>query len=409
MGKRIIVFLIATLILFSLSPIAFPNTAPPWHAGDSWTYEARIRYYTEDIIKIEANAQTNNLCLEVKAEEGDYLTSLTGNIGFSTSIDIDTLKIKIDVKNLVINGSMLITKDELGVKSIVINMSGFLKISLAPLPLPFRGEISFDFKPPFAPIDYPVTEGKEWNTTYSEVFINVSESLINFTLNLIEIFLNFLPPGDLKDFFETFKDAIYDFFPIEAVLWETYLKCISRQNISVEAGTFDAFLISTSDESLSIYYAPSIANIIKIDYRDYTTDAHLQLRSTTYTPADAPAKPNEPEGPSRGRTGREYEYETSSTDPNGLEVQYGWDWDGDGSVDEWTDFYPSGEKVKISHVWDEKGKYEVRVKARNENGLESKWSEPHEVRIFRSFSYPNILHMIAKYFLSLIEKMIFLR
>ena len=48
-------------------------------------------------------------------------------------------------------------------------------------------------------------------------------------------------------------------------------------------------------------------------------------------------------------------------------------------VDEWTDFYESGETIETDHKWDVQGTYEIRVKAKDENGHMSTWSEPIEV------------------------------
>ena len=33
----------------------------------------------------------------------------------------------------------------------------------------------------------------------------------------------------------------------------------------------------------------------------------------------------------------------------------------------------------MSHIWDNTGNYEIKVKAKDENGAESEWSDPLEV------------------------------
>jgi len=52
-----------------------------------------------------------------------------------------------------------------------------------------------------------------------------------------------------------------------------------------------------------------------------------------------------------------------------------WDWD-DGTFSEWLGPFNSGEEVCAAHTWTEGGDYEVRVKAKDEHGAESNWSEP---------------------------------
>lgn len=100
---------------------------------------------------------------------------------------------------------------------------------------------------------------------------------------------------------------------------------------------------------------------------------HLPLVLFSGNPPNKPSRPN---GPTSGKTGTPYTYSTSTTDPDGDRVKYGWDWNGDMAVDEWTSYYKSGEAVGTSHKWDEQGSYEIRVKAQDEEGLESEWSDP---------------------------------
>ena len=52
-----------------------------------------------------------------------------------------------------------------------------------------------------------------------------------------------------------------------------------------------------------------------------------------------------------------------------------WDW-GDKSLSSWMGPYPSGVPINASHEWETKRIYDVRVKAKDENGMESDWSSP---------------------------------
>ncbi len=112
-----------------------------------------------------------------------------------------------------------------------------------------------------------------------------------------------------------------------------------------------------------------------------------------------PDKPLKPSGPLSGKTGAKYSYKTSTVDPNGDKIKYGWDWDGDEAVDEWTDLYDSGETIETSHSWDKKGIYDIRVKAQDERGLESEWSDPLPVTIPRGRAvYHSILLRLFEQF-----------
>ncbi len=117
----------------------------------------------------------------------------------------------------------------------------------------------------------------------------------------------------------------------------------------------------------------------------------------TVTISNPPDKPDTPTGTSLGITGREYTYSTSTIDMDGGMVQYGWDWNGDKVVDMWTSLSPSGETVETRHAWNTTGDYDIRVKARDEHGIESIWSEKLVVTMPRPFSAPSLwLHIFQR-------------
>lgn len=96
---------------------------------------------------------------------------------------------------------------------------------------------------------------------------------------------------------------------------------------------------------------------------------------------EQPKKPAMPTGQVNVKVGETYEYITSSIDVDGEKIKYLWDWDGDYKLFEHTDFYNSDEEAKITHTWSKPGGYNIRVKAKDENGLESFWSDPLAVSI----------------------------
>ena len=88
----------------------------------------------------------------------------------------------------------------------------------------------------------------------------------------------------------------------------------------------------------------------------------------------APNKPSTPSGPTSGKAGTEYTYTTSTTDTDGDQVYYMWDW-GD-ETSEWIGPYDSGDLVTASHIWTEKGDYQIKVKAKDQYDVQSPWSDP---------------------------------
>ncbi|HEC82540.1 MAG TPA: PKD domain-containing protein, partial [Thermoplasmatales archaeon] len=75
----------------------------------------------------------------------------------------------------------------------------------------------------------------------------------------------------------------------------------------------------------------------------------------------------------------EYIYTASATDPDGDQLYYKWDW-GD-SISDWLGPYNPGEIVNVEHIWENKGSYEIRVKAKDIHGKEGPWSDPLPITI----------------------------
>lgn len=92
-----------------------------------------------------------------------------------------------------------------------------------------------------------------------------------------------------------------------------------------------------------------------------------------------PNTPSMPDGPEVGSCFETYTYSTSTTDPDGDQVQYYFDW-GD-ETGTWTGFVDSGTSASASHSWSSGGLYEIRVKARDIHSAESSWSFSHKVLI----------------------------
>ncbi|GAG87091.1 unnamed protein product, partial [marine sediment metagenome] len=125
------------------------------------------------------------------------------------------------------------------------------------------------------------------------------------------------------------------------------------------------FVSGTIDE---IYIYNHVLNPIEIQ------NLYQQYAPTT------PSTPSTPSGPTTGKPGINYEYNTTSIDIDEDNIYYLWDWD-DGSDFIWLGPYSSGEICTRSHTWTVEGTYNVKVKAKDQIGLESNWSNPLTVEI----------------------------
>ncbi len=98
-----------------------------------------------------------------------------------------------------------------------------------------------------------------------------------------------------------------------------------------------------------------------------------------------PNNPNIPEGNTTGVAGTSYSYKSNTTDSENDTIFYKFSW-GDYTETSWIGPYPSGNLVNASHTWREGETYYIRVKAMDEHGEESDWSEPLKIQ----FTGPDI-------------------
>jgi len=96
---------------------------------------------------------------------------------------------------------------------------------------------------------------------------------------------------------------------------------------------------------------------------------------------EPPATPTVPTGPTQGVTFVDYTFSTvAPADPEGQKVYLLWDW-GNNETSQWLGPYTAGQQATASYAWEQPGVYNVRVRARDENGSQSSWSEPHNITI----------------------------
>lgn len=102
----------------------------------------------------------------------------------------------------------------------------------------------------------------------------------------------------------------------------------------------------------------------------------------------APLTPETPSGLNLIKIGVNYEYSTTTTDPNDDNIRYHWDWNEDDIVDHVTVFIGSGEVITTTAMFNELGTHNIRVKAEDQEGAFSDFSEPLEVSVNQN-SPPN--------------------
>ncbi len=145
---------------------------------------------------------------------------------------------------------------------------------------------------------------------------------------------------------------------------------ITEDNIRVIAAAYN-------DEPHPAYAYPPSSNPFTAYYVD---DCVGQVPGGGGT-SDPPETPSAPTGPSEGIAGIDVTFSAVTTDPNGDDILYQFDW-GNGMYSGWYGPETSGVAVEGSYTWIQSGTYDVRVRAKDDNGSsESAWSAPTTITI----------------------------
>ncbi|MCK4365471.1 MAG: PKD domain-containing protein [Thermoplasmatales archaeon] len=131
-----------------------------------------------------------------------------------------------------------------------------------------------------------------------------------------------------------------------------------RSSIDGDLSTEASFTTSTLRLGTHTIYFKVKDDGDKWSYEVYDT---LEIIPSSGDPPEKPVI----DGPTYGVPGTEYEYILNAVDPDGDDVRYHIDW-GDG-YSTTTSYYPSGNNVQVSHIWNTRGIYIIKVKAEDTN------------------------------------------
>jgi hypothetical protein len=111
----------------------------------------------------------------------------------------------------------------------------------------------------------------------------------------------------------------------------------------------------------------------------YTNDDDFLFQ--TYGRPNSPPTMQQLQGPTWGIINVKYNFSANVTDVDGDDIFCKWDF-GDGNITGWLGPYSSGETIYTNHSWSNKGTYDIKVKLKDEHGLESNWSDSHTITMY---------------------------
>ena len=245
------------------------DDVPEWHVGDSWTYtidDFSVNYQQGGQMII-IDGRIDDFRWTVKDTSGStYQVEFTGKLNGNYKIYLTSSSLELYVTGTIqstltsLTGTIIFTKSDLELRDISGEIKGitFGKISPIPipLPLPFKITLDGDLSEDFPLFDFPLYVPKFWNLPNIQATMRIKAGGI---FGLIQIPVTFY--------------VEYPWTPLA-------FYCNDKRNINVEAGTFNAYEISSIfGQFFEYYYAPSVGNIIKIDATLENGGIHGELKS----------------------------------------------------------------------------------------------------------------------------------
>ena len=251
----------------------FSDDVPTWQIGDSWTYTVNDFTFDYEVggQKIYFDGSIDDFTWTVADTSGStYTIDFTGKLNCDYEVYLSSSSLTLYVTGTIkdtltqMTGSIIFTKENLEIIDMNAEIRGITagKISPIPfaLPLPFKVTVDADLSQNFPLFDFPLSSGKFWSMPNIVTTVKVSAGGI---FGLINIPITFTTE--------------YPWLPLA-------FHCVNTQDITVEAGTFNAYKIeSTFFDMFEYYYAPSVGNLVKIDATMPYGDVSAELKSTNYS------------------------------------------------------------------------------------------------------------------------------
>lgn len=279
-------FLICILLMLSISAIAAPITdehiskattfdddVPTWVVGDSWTYTINnfIVDYNISGRKMFMEGNIDDFELSVAdTSGGSYKVDFTGKLTADYVIFLSSPSMTLDVEGNFqptltrLTGTIYFSKTNLDIQDISGKITGITMVKFSPipisLPIPFKLTLGGKFSTDLPIFNFPLSALKTWPLPEIDIEMNAQFGGI---FGLIKIPVTFTTP--------------YPWIPL--AFW-----CWSIENITVEAGSFDAWRISSIiGDFFEYYYAPSVGNLVKVDVAMPNGSAQGELKSSNVT------------------------------------------------------------------------------------------------------------------------------
>ena len=257
----------------NIQPSLMDDPVPTWSNGNSWTFnidDFKVDYEYGNL-KIRLNGKIDNFKWEVKSSSGsEYVVDISGKFSASLlDIYLPMTSSVLHIKGIVnptftkINGNIIFTKSDLEIKDVTAQIRGIAIAQIDPIPLylpiPFKINLDTVFSTVLPTFNFPLYDHKFWNMPALDITANMEAG---------GIFGLFKYPMTMV--------VSYPWIPLA-------FHCKPKTSVSVTAGNFDAYEITSLLFSLfEYYYAPTVGNIVKLDATMPNGEIHGELISYNY-------------------------------------------------------------------------------------------------------------------------------
>ena len=239
--------------------LVMEDDVPDWELGDLWVYDVsrlQVVFYASGAF-IDLDTSMDDFTIElVGYTESSYILKLSGRIKGNFQYDSgEGIILKGDLLYTKVSGYAYFRQNDLANEAVQIFINGIVLLTEHPLmisiriPMPLTITININKNNPRPFIDFPLYGGKQGQINEANIYTSIKfESIF---LRILSIFFADIPS-------EILYEESYD-IPKFNYLAET-------ENISIGSETFYTYNISFAwDLYGSIYYTPSLRNIVKIE------------------------------------------------------------------------------------------------------------------------------------------------
>ena len=310
-----IIFMFFCSTIFPVVSGMYDDDVPIWDVGDIWVYTIDDLDYIDESGDTTMNAHLifGDLTLEVvEVIENSYILSFDVKVNGDFEIYFGDYSIRLDgrISRLFatkLKGSLSIKKSDLSVESFDVDLSCILRVKireqpLVPFPIPalyipLRVNLDFSFQGGLPIIEFPLFVEKTW--TLPSIIFTIDGQIRSIWLNVVKFVVriasnfgfdivppeiaNLLPRIDIGNLIIALKGD--NIITIDSSIWQdTPLMGIDTYSeITVPAGTYNAYDIILPISLGNLYYSTDVGNIIKMTIGPMGSEINMELKETNFS------------------------------------------------------------------------------------------------------------------------------